>query len=78
MSLPESTRSFLQSRFGFVLEDIVTDLNGKENIGVLLPSKEGLTRLDSEELERYMSFMTGEKGQALGQVQLLPSLFPLN
>ena len=62
MGLPERTRSFLQSHFGFVLEDIVTDLNGKENIGVLLPSKEGLTRLDSEELERYMLFMTGEKG----------------
>ena len=62
MGLPERTRSFLQSRFGFVLEDIVTDLNGKENIGVLLPSREGLTRMDSEELERYMSFMTGEKG----------------
>jgi len=62
MGLPERTRSFLQSHFGFVLEDIVTDKNGQENIGVLLPSKEGLTRLDSEELERYMSFMTGEKG----------------
>ena len=62
MALPERTRSFLQSRFGFVLEDIVTGLNGKEDVGVLLPSKEGLTRLDSEELERYMSFMTGEKG----------------
>ena len=62
MGLPERTRSFLQSNFGFVLEDIVTDKDGQENIGVLLPSREGLTRLDSEELERYMSFMTGEKG----------------
>tara|TARA_Y100001970_G_scaffold237563_1_gene298124 strand:- start:930 stop:1148 length:219 start_codon:yes stop_codon:yes gene_type:complete len=62
MGLPERTRSYLQSHFGFVLEDIVTDKDGKENIGVLLPSREGLTRLDSEELERYMSFMTGEKG----------------
>tara|TARA_Y100001937_G_scaffold102700_1_gene141272 strand:- start:275 stop:463 length:189 start_codon:yes stop_codon:yes gene_type:complete len=62
MGLPERTRSFLQSHFGFVLEDVVTDLNGKEDIGALLPSREGLTRMDSEELERYMSFMTGEKG----------------
>ena len=62
MGLPERTRSFLESHFGFVLEDIVTDKDGQENIGVLLPSKEGLTRLDSEELERYMSFMTREKG----------------
>ena len=62
MGLPERTRSYLQSHFGFVLEDIVTDKDGKENIGVLLPSREGLTRLNSEELERYMSFMTGEKG----------------
>ncbi len=62
MGLPERTRSFLQSHFGFVLEDIVTDKDGQENIGVLLPSREGLTRLDSEELERYMSFMTREKG----------------
>ena len=62
MGLPERTRSYLQSHFGFVLEDIVTDKNGQENIGVLLPSREGLTRLNSEELERYMSFMTGEKG----------------
>ena len=62
MGLPERTRSFLQSHFGFVLEDIVTDKDGQENIGVLLPSREGLTRLDSEELERYMLFMTGEKG----------------
>ena len=62
MGLPERTRSFLQSHFGFVLEDKVYDLDGKEDLGVLLPSKEGLTRLDSEELERYMSFMTGEKG----------------
>ena len=62
MALPEKTRSFLQSHFGFVLEDIVTDKDGQENVGVLLPSREGLTRLDSEELERYMSFMTGEKG----------------
>ena len=62
MGLPERTRSFLESHFGFVLEDIVTDKDGQENIGVLLPSKEGLTRLDSKELERYMSFMTGEKG----------------
>ena len=62
MALPEKTRSFLQSHFGFVLEDIVTDKDGQENVGVLLPSREGLTRLDSEELERYMAFMTGEKG----------------
>ena len=62
MALPERTRSFLQSHFGFVTVDIVRDKNGKEDVGVLLPSREGLTRLDSEELERYMSFMTGEKG----------------
>ena len=62
MALPERTPSFLQSRFGFVLEDIVRDKNGIESVGVLLPSREGLTRLDEAELERYMSFMTGEKG----------------
>ena len=62
MALPERTRAFLQSRFGFVLEDIVRDKNGIESVGVLLPSREGLTRLDEAELERYMSFMTGEKG----------------
>ena len=62
MALPEKTRSFLQSHFGFVLEDIVRDKNGKEDVGVLLPSREGLTRLDEAELERYMSFMTREKG----------------
>ena len=62
MALPERTRSFLQSHFGFVLEDIVRDKNGIESVGVLLPSREGLTRLDEAELERYMSFMTGEKG----------------
>ena len=62
MALPERTRSFLKSRFGFVLEDIVRDKNGIESVGVLLPSREGLTRLDEAELERYMSFMTGEKG----------------
>ena len=62
MALPEKTRSFLQSRFGFVTVDIVRDKNGKEDVGVLLPSREGLTRLDEAELERYMSFMTGEKG----------------
>ena len=62
MALPEKTRSFLQSRFGFVLEDIVRDKNGRESVGVLLPSREGLTRLDEAELERYMSFMTREKG----------------
>tara|TARA_E500000305_G_C3921566_1_gene188348 strand:+ start:79 stop:210 length:132 start_codon:yes stop_codon:yes gene_type:complete len=42
--------------------DIVRDKNGKEDVGVLLPSREGLTRLDEAELKRYMSFMTGEKG----------------
>ena len=62
MALPERTRYFLQSRFGFVLEDIVRDKNGIDSVGVLLPSREGLTRLDEAELERYMSFMTGEKG----------------
>ena len=62
MALPERTRSFLQSRFGFVTEDIVTDLNGKEDVGVLLPSREGLTRLNEAEFQDYISFMTGEKG----------------
>ena len=62
MALPERTRSFLQSHFGFVTEDIVTDLDGKEDVGVLLPSKKGLTRLNEAELQDYISFMTGEKG----------------
>ena len=62
MELSEKASSFLRSRFGFVLEDKVYDLDGKEDLGVLLPSKDGLTRMSREELERYVSFMTGEKG----------------
>jgi len=62
MELSEKALSFLRSRFGFVLEDKVYDLDGKEDLGVLLPSKDGLTRMSREELERYVSFMTGEKG----------------
>tara|TARA_B100000427_G_scaffold251321_1_gene214571 strand:+ start:330 stop:548 length:219 start_codon:yes stop_codon:yes gene_type:complete len=62
MELSEKASSFLRSHFGFVLEDKVYDLDGKEDLGVLLPSKDGLTRMSREELERYVSFMTGEKG----------------
>ena len=62
MELSEKASSFLRSRFGFVLEDKVYDLDGKEDLGVLLPSKDGLTRMSREELERYVSFMTEEKG----------------
>jgi len=62
MELSEKASSFLKDHFGFIMEDKEYDQDGKEVINYLLPSREGLTRLDSEELERYMSFMTGEKG----------------
>ena len=62
MELSKKASSFLRSHFGFVLEDKVYDSDGKEDLGVLLPSKDGLTRMSREELELYVSFMTGEKG----------------